>query len=107
MENLVKVINNNVIITDEARSKLQQLKDVKTQPQNYKKEFEKQLKKAMEENNLKLIKNDVFTARYIKGGTRKIFDIDEAMSTLEDYGFCAEDFKKEIKVKSSLQIKYK
>ena len=107
MKNLVQVINKDVIVADEAITTLRKLNDSETQPKNYKKEFEKQLKKAMGENGLKSIKNDVFTARYIKRGTRKKFDAEKAKKFIEDCGMVVSDFEKETKVKSSLRIQYK
>ena len=107
MKNLVQVINNDVIVAEEVLTKLKQLNDIKTQLQDYENEFKTQLKKAMEDNGIKSIKNDVFTASYIEDNTRTVFDTAKAKKLIEDCGMFVSDFEKETKVKSSLRIKYK
>lgn len=107
MSELIHLNGNDIQVADEILTKLQALNAVKKQLDDTEKQFKVELKKAMEENGIKSIKNDVFTASYIEENTRTVFDTDKAKKLIEDCGMFVSDFEKETKVKSSLRIKYK
>lgn len=107
MSNIVKVDGNELVVAQEVLNKLEKLNKVKNQLEEYEKQFKIELKKAMEENGIKSIKNDVFTASYIEENTRTVFDTAKAKKLIEDCGLFVSDFEKESKVKSTVRVKYK
>lgn len=107
MSNIVKVNGNELEVAQEVLNKLDRLNKVKKELERYEKQFKVELKNAMEQNGIKSINNDVFTASYIEENTRTVFDTDKAKKLIEDCGMFVSDFEKETKVKSSLRIKYK
>ena len=88
-------------------TKLKALNAVKKQLEDTEKQFKVELKRAMEENGIKSIKNDVFTASYIEENTRTTFDTEKAKEFIREQGRSVYDFEKETPVRSSLRIKYK
>lgn len=107
LNNLVKVQNNKIIVADEVISKISSLHKIKKELEDYEKDFKNQLKVAMENNGIKSVKNDRFTATFIDENTRTTFNASKAKDFIKQNGGKVSEFEEEKPVKSSVRITYK
>lgn len=101
MSDLIKVENNEVIVAQELIDEITKTEMMAKEVKDRQDEMKSAILKAMEENGIKQIKNDMFTISYTEAHTSERFD---STAFKKDMPNLYEKFLKESNVKSSIRI---